>query len=89
MLILHHKCSFIAQDDVYDEGDESAVQLEGVEPTPGGGGFILKMDIPSNFYKYIIGRQGNTKASIEKETKCRIRIPRRGEKGDIGEIAYD
>ncbi len=46
---------------------------------------MLRIVIPSDFYKYIIGRQGGTKSSIEKDTKARIRVPQRGTEGDIGE----
>ena len=66
-------------------GEDDETELEGVESLPGGRGFMLRMVIPSDFYKYIIGRQGGTKSSIEKDTKTRIRVPQRGTEGDIGE----
>ncbi len=47
---------------------------------------MLRMVIPSDFYKYIIGWKGGTKSSIEKDTKTRIRVPQRGTEGDIGEL---
>ena len=79
-------CAYIhvCVDDVYDEGEDLSEELKGVEHTRGGG-LLLRMDIPEVFYKYIIGRQGKTKNSIEKDTGCRIRIPGRGRTGDVSE----
>ena len=71
-------------DDVYDEGEDLSEELKGVELTRGGG-FLFRMDIPEVFYKYIIGRQGRTKTTIEKDTGCRIRIPGRGKAGNVSE----
>ena len=67
---------------MYDEGEDLAEELKGVEHTRDGG-LLLRMDIPGVFYKYIIGRQGRTKATIEKDTGCRIRIPGRGRTGHV------
>ena len=72
-------------DDHYDEG-QGTVELDGAEPLPGDKGFRLAIDIPSVFYKYIIGRQGATKHSIEKDTNTRIKVPPRGVEGEIGEL---
>lgn len=69
-------------DDEYDEEEDLAEELKGVEHTRRGG-LLLRMDIPEVFYKYIIGRQGKTKATIEKDTGCHIRIPPRGKTGDV------
>ena len=49
------------------------------------GGLLFRMDIPEVFYKYIIGRQGKTKSTIEQDTGCRIQVPRQGRKGDVSE----
>ena len=44
------------------------------------------MQVPSLLYKFIIGKRGETKRKIEKETGTRIIIPRMGKEGDIGKI---
>jgi activating signal cointegrator complex subunit 1 len=50
------------------------------------GGFRVRLDIPSAYYAYIIGKRGETKRRIEVETKTQIRIPKMGEKGEIGKL---
>ena len=72
----------IPSDDEYDEGDDLAEELKGVERTRAGK-LLFRMDIPEVFYKYIIGKQGRTKSTIEKDTGCRIQVPSRGRKGDV------
>lgn len=72
----------IPSDDEYDEGDDLAEELKGVEHTQAGK-FLFRMAIPEVFYKYIIGKQGKTKSMIEKDTGCRIQVPNRGRKGDV------
>eukprot|EP00118_Oscarella_pearsei_P001944 m.8956 g.8956 ORF g.8956 m.8956 type:complete len:344 (+) comp20998_c0_seq2:30-1061(+) len=57
----------------YDEID--------VEQTKSG--FRISIDVPSEFLKFIIGKKGDTKRKIERETKTRIQIPDRGSEGDI------
>lgn len=61
------------------------MELEGLERSRNGG-FLYRMDIPEVFYKYIIGRQGKTKSLIEKDTWCRIQVPRQGVKGDVSKL---
>ncbi len=61
--------------------------MEGLEQTVGGG-YVLRLPIPSVFFKYIIGREGKTKSSIERDTRCRLRIPGRGKEGEIGRYMY-
>ncbi len=68
---------------MYDEGEEVCEELEGLEQTAGGG-YVVRLSIPSVFFKYIIGREAKTKTSIERDTGCRLRIPPRGREGDIG-----
>ena len=70
-------------DDEYDEGEDTTVELQGVEPLPGGG-YLIRLPIPSVFFKYIIGREGKTKTNIEKETGCKLKIPSWGVEGDVG-----
>lgn len=79
--ITHAAADDYFPEDVADEEDET--ELEGVETLTGGRGFALKIAVPAAFYKYIIGRQGATKISIERETKTKIRVPQRGAHGDI------
>ena len=59
-------------------------ELKGVEHTRSGG-LLFRMDIPEVFYKYIIGRQGKTKSTIENDTGCRIQVPRHGRTGNVSE----
>ena len=75
-------------DDVYDEGQESGLELEGLEQIPPekGGGYSLAPCIPPAFFKFIIASKGVTRANIESDTKCRLRIPRKGQEGRLGEI---
>ena len=72
--------------DVYDEGQESGLHLEGLESIPSerGGGFSLSLPIPATFFKYVIGAKGVTRSNIEEDTKCKLRIPRKGQDGDLG-----
>ena len=51
-------------------------------------GYKLCMQVPSLLYKFIIGKKGETKKKIEKETGTRIIIPRQGELGDLGELNF-
>ena len=42
------------------------------------------MDVPSAYFKFIIGKKGETRKRIENETKTQVRIPKQGEEGEIG-----
>lgn len=48
-----------------------------------GGGFRSHLQISSNFFPQIIGKGGQTKMRLEKETGTKINIPRKGMEGDI------
>ena len=74
-------------DDVYDEGEDTAVDLEGLEQLRNGS-YQLKMPIPAVFFKYIIGKEGRTKKGIERDTDCRLWIPSRGKEGDVGQFSH-
>ena len=63
--------------------EESCVVGNSLEKGPNGE-YSLSVSIPSVFFKYIIGKKGETKKRIETETKTRITIPRQGEAGNIG-----
>lgn len=47
-------------------------------------GFQTSVNLPSAFFKHIIGRKAETKRRLENETKTQIKIPREGVEGDIG-----
>ncbi|KAE8591034.1 hypothetical protein XENTR_v10018287 [Xenopus tropicalis] len=46
-------------------------------------GFQCTIDLPSQLFKYIIGKKGETKRNLESETRTSIIIPRPGVEGDI------
>lgn len=60
----------------------TAGYVKEVESTAAG--YQLRVQLPSVFYKYIIGKKGETKKRLESETRTQIRIPRQNEEGDIG-----
>ena len=72
---------FVSIDDTYDEGEDTSIQLEGLEQMSWG--YRLPLPIPSVFYKYIIGAKGATRENIESDTKCKLRIPKKGASGNI------
>ena len=51
-------------------------------------GFQLRLDIPSAYFKFIIGKKGESKRRLESETGTQIRIPKQGTEGDIGKCLY-
>ena len=63
--------------------DEACDAFGLVEKTEDG--YRLSIEIPSLLYKFIIGKKGETKRKIEKETGTCIMIPRQGEEGNVGE----
>lgn len=69
---------------MYDEGEDTTAELEGLEQLPNGT-YQLKLPTPSQFFKYIIGKEGRTKKGIERDTGCHLWIPSRGVEGDISE----
>lgn len=70
-------------DDVYDEGHDVEVQCSGIDKMSNGE-YRLQLPIPSIFFKYIIGREGRVKKGIERETGCRVWLPSKMKKGDVG-----
>lgn len=48
-------------------------------------GYQTSVNLPSAFFKHIIGRKGETKRRLEIETKTQIKIPREGVEGEIGQ----
>lgn len=74
------------QDDFYDPDEDDYCMQESdenikIEETEVG--FKLKLNIPDEFYKFIIGKGGETKKKIENETRTQIRIPKQGIEGDV------
>jgi len=70
---------------VADEyADESCTvdAIDDIESTAAG--YQLKIQLPSVFFKYIIGKKGETKKRLESETRTQIKVPRQREEGDIG-----
>ncbi|XP_072280594.1 activating signal cointegrator 1 complex subunit 1 [Pyxicephalus adspersus] len=46
-------------------------------------GFQCFIDLPSQLFKYIIGKKGETRRTIESDTRTSINIPRQGMEGEI------
>ncbi|KAL8595369.1 hypothetical protein ACOMHN_024068 [Nucella lapillus] len=46
-------------------------------------GFRVRLHYPSVFFKYVIGKRGETKRRLEMETRTQIRIPKAGQEGEI------
>ena len=71
----------LAEEVMWD--DEACDAFGLVEKTDEG--YKLSMEMPSSLHRFIIGRRGETKRKIEKDTGTRIWIPRQGQEGDVGE----
>ena len=72
------------RDDVYDEGNDFEEDVEGIRRLSNGN-YELKLAVPQVFFKYVIGKEGRVKKSIERDTECRLWLPSKGKEGDIGE----
>ncbi|XP_078613187.1 activating signal cointegrator 1 complex subunit 1-like [Branchiostoma floridae x Branchiostoma japonicum] len=46
-------------------------------------GYKLTLDLPSDLYKFIIGKKGETKKRLERETKTQVQIPKVGAGGEV------
>ncbi|KAM3913762.1 activating signal cointegrator 1 complex subunit 1 [Leptodactylus fuscus] len=46
-------------------------------------GFQCSINLPSQLFKYIIGKKGETRRTLESDTRTSISIPRQGMEGDI------
>lgn len=60
------------------EDDEDYKDIE----QQGDGTFKLKMKVAESYFGYIIGRNGEKKSTLERETQTTIRIPHRNKKPD-------
>lgn len=61
---------------------EEVFELGDVEELPNQD-LQIKIDVPTTFFKYIIGKEGKTKQRVEQDTNCKLKLPRKGEKGPI------
>lgn len=85
-----------AEEDAYDETtvyqddldcgmEVEDLDIEALE----NGKFKASFPVASIYYSYLIGRQGATKKRIETETYTQIRIPGKGQTGDVAIIGRD
>ena len=82
-LICYVLSHFIEEDEYADEFCDDSTNIEQTQD-----GFKMRMSIPSAYFKYIMGKKGETKRKLENDTKTQIRIPRQGEEGEIGMQLY-
>lgn len=61
-------------------GANACVNIEEMD----SGQFRHSMDIPSPYFKFIIGKKGETKRRLETETETQVTIPGHGKEGPIG-----
>ena len=66
-----------------DDGDDMCDALDLVEKTDKG--YKLSLDVPNALFGSIIGRGGEIKKRIERETNTIISIPKKDQDGAIGE----
>ncbi|KAH3844216.1 hypothetical protein DPMN_086471 [Dreissena polymorpha] len=67
---------------ISDYNDEiCALDQPNVEETSDG--FRTLVKAPSTLFKFVIGRQGESKKRLETETRTKIKIPKQGQEGDI------
>jgi len=74
-------CDSVVEDEYADEIC-AAGYVNDIESTAAG--YQLRVQLPSVFYKFIIGKKGETKKRLESETRTIIKIPQQHEEGDIG-----
>lgn len=47
-------------------------------------GFYIALPVADVFHKHINGKKGDTKKRLESDTGAKIRLPRIGQPGDVG-----
>ena len=62
--------------------EELAWEEDGVRQTEDG--FSIALSIPDVFHKHINGKKGDTKKRLESDTGAKIKLPRIGQQGDVG-----
>lgn len=65
-----------------DEACDAQLEIEETDK-----GYQITLDIPSTFFKHIIGKKGETRRRLENETKTQIRIPKSGQEGPISKLS--
>ncbi|XP_077987756.1 activating signal cointegrator 1 complex subunit 1-like [Glandiceps talaboti] len=75
---------YIPEDDTYMDETCDVLAIEQTDK-----GFKLAVEMPSAFFSFIIGKKGQTKQRIERETRTQIYIPRMGHEGDIVITGHD
>ncbi|XP_046446258.1 activating signal cointegrator 1 complex subunit 1-like [Daphnia pulex] len=65
-----------------DEGDACELVNVPMEQL-GDGRFRVKMNIASEYHSKIIGRNGDSKRQIERDTRVQLFIPKKGQSGDV------
>jgi len=61
----------------------------GLDITETANGFQISLRIHSAYFKFLIGKNGQTKKRLEMETKTQIRIPRQGTEGEVIVVGAD
>jgi len=51
-------------------------------------GFFLALPMADVFHKHINGKKGDTKKRLESDTGAKIKLPRIGQTGDVGNYKY-
>ena len=70
----------------YDEPESCINEYSTIEKTEDGYCDYIQ-DIPSYYFKFIIGKNGQIKRHIESQTKTRLKFPNReSDRGDIGKF---
>jgi activating signal cointegrator complex subunit 1 len=75
----HYTEEDITIDEDYDESPDELKDIRELK----SGDYELELDIPDVFFKYIIGRGGQTKQSIERDTKTFVFVPKQGQIGPL------
>ncbi|XP_046584119.1 LOW QUALITY PROTEIN: activating signal cointegrator 1 complex subunit 1-like [Haliotis rubra] len=67
--------------------DEVCDAFSNIEETENG--FRILLNIPSAYFKFIIGKKAENKKKLELETRTQIRIPKAGQEGEIVILGHD
>ncbi|XP_071085062.1 activating signal cointegrator 1 complex subunit 1-like [Haliotis cracherodii] len=83
-----------AEEDIYTDdvsscvyNDEVCDAFSNIEETDSG--YRVAMNIPSAYFKFIIGKKAESKKRLEMETRTQIRIPKAGQEGEIVILGHD
>merc|ERR1712232_1112305 len=83
-LIIDENLKFKGQSNTYDdeEYDEDEVRELDDQMWYERDEWVLKMDLPAVFHRFIIGKQGANKSRLERESGAKIQIPNREDQED-------